>query len=115
MENKLPDNFSDMVMASINTEIARREKTDETIMYSAIIGVGTVLSGIVIYMIYHYGWISKIKVLFNFANVADLFTNTASSFSFSFIWVIILANSLLIIGVFLYITNKKEKEFTSHV
>lgn len=111
--NKLPANFSEMVMHSINAEIARREKRDERIMYSAIIGVIIVSACIVAYLAHLYGWFSHIKEWFNFSAIGTSISNTAGSFSS--VWIIVFVNSLLLIGLFSYITNKKEKEFTQHV
>lgn len=107
--SKLPDNFSDMVMNSIHTEIARRESRDEKIMYAAIAGAGIIMLGAIAYMIYRFGWFTQFKE-FHFEELVQL-----KYYSLSSIWIIVLCNSLLLIGIFTYITNKQEKASASHL
>ncbi|MEG1649226.1 MAG: hypothetical protein RR277_04980, partial [Rikenellaceae bacterium] len=59
---KLPSNFSDIVMTSIYKEVEARKKREDRLMYLAIIGVGLLLIGAIVYLTYHYGWLSSIKL-----------------------------------------------------
>ncbi len=105
MENvKLPYDFPDKVMASIEKEIAKREKREEIIIYSAIFAAGAIITGAIIYISYTFGWLAKIPGWFRL----DI------SLEISHIWVITLIISLILVSVFCYFTNKREREFTPH-
>ncbi|MEF9931419.1 MAG: hypothetical protein RSC28_00565 [Bacteroidales bacterium] len=110
---KLPDNFSNKVMASINLEIAAREKREEQIMYLSIIGVGSILLGVLIYMAYSYGWFLNIKEQLNFVDIERSFANTATNVvnSFSPIWTIVFINAIILIGLYSYFTQMQERKF----
>lgn len=105
--SRLPDNFSDMVMNSIQTEIARRESRDEKMMYALIAGIGIMMLGVLGYMVYRFEWISQVKE-YSFNELAHL-----KEYSLNPVWIIALVNSLLLIGLFSYITHKREKASAS--
>ena len=104
MDNyQLPYGFSDKVMASIEKEIARREKRDEILMYSAIAATGAAIAGVLIYLAYKFGWFTGIKEWFRFE---------MPSIGINSLWIMIFICAILLISVFSYFTAKREKEST---
>lgn len=105
MDNmQVPYGFSDKVMASIEKEIARREKREEILMYSAIAATGLGVAGILIFIAYKYNW---------FAGIAAWFHFEMPAIGINSIWIIVFICSILLISVFFYFTAKQEKEFIS--
>ncbi|MEG1635674.1 MAG: hypothetical protein RR388_08610 [Rikenellaceae bacterium] len=95
---KLPSNFSDIVMTSIYKEVEARKKREDRLMYLAIIGVGLLLMGAIVYLAYRYGWLSSIKL--------DL---SAIQNSFAYVsptWIIVTVNASLLLCLYFYLSRK---------
>lgn len=105
MDNRqLPYGFPDKVMASIEKEIARREKREEILMYSAIAATGLGIAGVLVFIAYKYDW---------FAGIAGWFHFEMPAIAINSIWIIVFISAVLLISVFSYFTARQEKEAIS--